>query len=174
NEGNFHGYHIAFRQNETQDPTIINLPSYAGILRYEPFDYLTTDQIVITNVDYSSVGTYCFSVYPFVYNSEEPSGYKSYPNGIWQCVKTEILRPDIIQFPGFLDGSTSGNSVMLSWETPTGGVFDQFEIFVKKGDGSFSFNTAKAQTNAGNTSNSFKVIALPDEKNQLLDLPNGK
>lgn len=182
-EGNFHGYHVRYRPSDTQDPQILNLPTYNGSLKVEPFDYILDTQIVISNVDYTLGSNYCFEVYPFVYDSTvtDPAQsalpanqkYRSFPNGIWKCVRAEILRPDVIQFPGFLGGTISGNNIEVTWDTPMGGIFDQYEIFVKRTDGGFSFATAKFQIDGGDTTTYYKIPVTPEQNRFILNLPSG-
>lgn len=152
-EGDFDGYHVAFRPNESIEPEIISLPSYTGVLEVEPFDYRVATEITITGVNYSEETSYCFSVYPFVYDSEEPSGYKSYENGVWMCATSEVIKPDMVQFPGLTAAETQGYDILVTWGAPTIGIFDLYEVYLRKTDATFSYSAARTQLANGNTTN---------------------
>lgn len=175
NEGNFDGYHIAYRPNPSIDPVVINLPDYDGDLAYEVFDYRTASGITITGVDYSVESEYCFSVYPFVYDADEPTGYKAFENGVWMCESSAVTKADMVQFPGLSDAETQGNDIIVTWAAPSVGIFDMYEVYLRKTDSTFSYSAARNQIEALNTTN--YTIALANGGSlfhRFNNLPNGK
>ena len=173
NEGDFDGYHIAYRPNLSVPPEIINIPEYTGSIGIEPFDFRTDTSVTFTNIDYATEAPYCFSIYPFVYLF--PSGYTEYENGAWLCSTAEVTRANMVQFPGLSAAETTGNSILVSWGTPSVGIFDMFEVYLRRTDGTFSFSAARLQNNAGNFTN--YVTAIVDRSNsthRFTNLPNGK
>jgi hypothetical protein len=173
NEGDFDGYHIAYRPNLSVLPEVINLPTYEGEIVVEPFDYRTATSITFTGIDYSTDSNYCFSVYPFVYLY--PSGYTAYENGTWMCTQAEVTRATLLQFPGLIGAETSGNDLLLTWAEPAVGIFDMYEVYLRKTDGSFSFSAARSQLAALDSTN--YVTAVVDRSqltHRFTNVANGK
>ena len=176
-DGDFSGYHISYRPDLNTAPEIITDTNYTGELKYDAFDYRTATSIVISNIDYSLGREYCFSVYPFVYDSDEPSGYKTYENGIEKCIKPEIILADLNQFSGLDSAEVLANDILLTWVPPSVGIFDLYQIYLLKTetDGKFSFDKARAQFAAANYDNySWFLIDGSYSTHRLVNLPNGK
>ena len=176
-EGDFSGYHISYRPDLNTEPEIITATDYAGELKYDAFDYRTATSIVISNIDYSSGREYCFSVYPFVYDPNEPSGYKSYDNGIEKCIKPEIIIADMNQFEGLDSAEVLANDILLTWTPASIGIFDLYQIYLLKTetDGKFSFDKARLEYASANYSNYDWILVNGAESSyRLSNLPNGK
>jgi hypothetical protein len=181
--GNFDGYHISYRKNDSDNPVVINIAGYSGPLRVEEFDYLNATKLVISGVDYGSGDDYRFSMYPFVWDDTAALGYVSFPNGIEKMIKAVIAGPDIIQFPGFTDADVKLNTITMNWNMPLGGVFDYYEIFVrqKQNGGGFSFSQALAcvedpsiaECSTAGVPHYYRLTASALENTYSLMVPNG-
>lgn len=173
NEGDFDGYHVAYRPNLSVLPEVINLPEYEGDIGIEAYDYRTATSMTFTGIDYSTESTYCFSVYPFTYLY--PSGYVAHENGTWLCQAAEVTKANMVQFPGLIGAETVGNDLLLTWGEPTAGIFDMYEVYLRKTDGSFSFSAARSQLAALNTTNYVTAIVdLAQSTHRFHNVPNGK
>ena len=125
--------------NHPFEPNITNLVT-------GNFDY-TQDIIVPISGIEEGGDPYCFSMLPFVYDSSEPSGVSVSREGeVVRCKTLQYEPPNLAEFSGlnpsatFLDNIT--NSATLVWDTPSGGQYDRFIIFVKQTPGLFSFSDA--------------------------------
>ncbi len=135
------------------DPTGGNTSSVV----VESFDYATDTEIIIKGADtevHPTYKGYCFKVFPFFYedgvviyaNNEGRS--LCYPQD--QAEEKSSFTPSGNEFSGInmdltsTDGAT--RTVNLAWSTPSGGIYDQFSIYVRDvslGE-SFSFSDALA------------------------------
>lgn len=156
-EGDFDGYVIGFKQNTGPDYIEISEVGHPT-LKISSYNYRTDTTIELTGVDYKVGGLYCFTVYPFVFN--EDGSKSTQVNDIWKCNTPEIKAPDKEQFPGFGDSSVMGYNIMMSWSSPTGGIFEEYEIYMRKTAGTFSFSEAKAHLEANNTA-TYQRTVLP-------------
>lgn len=173
NEGDFDGYHIAYRPNLSVPPEVINLPDYEGGIGIEPFDYRTATSITFTGIDYSTESNYCFSVYPFTYLF--PSGYVDHENGTWMCKAAEVTKANMVQFPGLIGAETVGNDLLVTWGEASAGIFDMYEVYLRKTDGSFSYSAARSQLAASNYTNYVTaVVGLSETTHRFHNVPNGK
>lgn len=85
---------------------------------------------------------YCFGAIPVI---EGVNFTKRDLNAaIVRCRPIEIKVPTMTEFPGVIPGCNVGaDSINVSWNAPTGGIFDKYELFYKSDDGN-SFNFSKA------------------------------
>ncbi len=120
------------------------------------FNYRTDTTIEITGIDYKVGGLYCFTVYPFVYN--EDGTKNSHVNEIWKCNTPEIKAPTIKQFPGLTDASIQGYKIMMSWAAPNGGIYEDYEVFLRKTPGTFTFTQATTAFAAGDSTHYERVV----------------
>lgn len=175
NEGNFDGYHIAYRANASQEKEIISDSAYIGSLTYDDFDYRTATSITITNVDYSLETSYCITVFPFVWDTDEPSGYKSYDENMNElCTTSKVISADMDQFPGLISAEMIGNDVLVSWDNPLAGIFDLYEVYIRKTSGTFSYSAARTQIAGGNYAN-YSTVLVDGGLNtyRFVNIPNG-
>ena len=157
NEGDFDGYIIGFKTdtgtNYIEVSEMVNPP-----FNISNYNYRTDTTIEITGIDYKNGGLYCFTVYPFVYN--EDGTKNSHVNEIWKCNSPVITAPNIKQFPGLTDGSVQGYKVMMSWSAPAGGIYEDYEVFIRKTPGTFTFTEATTAFAAGDTTN-YQRVTVP-------------
>jgi hypothetical protein len=181
NSGNFDGYHISYRKNDSDSPVVINIAGYDGPLRVEEFDYLTATRVVISGVDYASGDNYRFSMYPFVWDDTTALGYVPFPNGIEKLIQPVITGPDNIKFPGFASADVKLNTITMNWNKPSGGVFDYYEIYVRQSSGVFSFSQALSCVDdptavgcsSGGIPHYYRLTAPAIQETYSLNVPNG-
>ena len=149
NEGDFDGYIIGFKTdngtNYIEVSEMANPP-----FTISNYNYRTDTTIEITGIDYKVGGLYCFTVYPFVYN--EDGTKNSSVNEIWKCNSPVITAPTARQFPGLTDGTVQGFNLMMSWSAPAGGIYEDYEIYLRKIPGTFTFTEATTTTDGGDLS----------------------
>lgn len=155
--GDFDGYVIGFKTN--LDPTYTEISEVGhATMTIEDYNHRTDSMITISGVDYGSGGLYCFSVYPFVYNGD--GSKNAQPNDVWKCNVPEILPPDIEQFQGLSDASAFGYSILLGWSEPANGIYESYELYMRKTPGAFSFSEAKSQVASGLLVD-YEMVVLP-------------
>lgn len=132
------------------DDTFLNHPTETNIsdLTYESFDYTQDSTVPVSGIEEGG-DPYCFSMLPFIYDATEPTGVSIDREGeVVRCLTLTYEAPNAIQFSGlnvsssFLDSAS--NSATLVWDSPTGGQYDRFIVFVKLDGtpGTFSFSDA--------------------------------
>jgi hypothetical protein len=150
-KGDFDGFIIGFAQSTDFSTMVkLNLETYDGPLEVVSFDYRTENSITINNVDYLDGGLKCFTIYPFIWNGVTRV---EYPNDVWKCVTPEISAPTDTEFAGVKEADTTGLNLFFNLDRPLVGIFDTYEVFLRKTPGVFSFSQAVAETEAGNFTN---------------------
>lgn len=80
--------------------------------------------------------SYCFGIIPVIEDLTSGFTRRDVANAIIKCKVFEIDVPDILEFPGAKKVcSTSGSTINASWDLPTGGIYERFEVFYKEVDG---------------------------------------
>ena len=124
---------------------IVTEDAYTGQYKPIPFDYKEDTFVTVQGIDYSSAKSYCFTMYPFVYDSLGNVVYKN-ENAGWSCATTKIITATKAQFEGVREAEVSGRQIFINWNLPTDGVYSHFEVFYKKAvssaDVTFSFDSA--------------------------------
>lgn len=129
------GYIIEYKDNPAStaeaEYTLETLDSpdhQDGNLYIEPYDAKTANSVVVRGVEYYANTTYCFRIYPFVYNA---SGTKeTFENEKWECLNTPTYTaPSQVEFKGLRALRTEGTSLTLRWEAPFKGVYEEYEIY---------------------------------------------
>lgn len=177
-QGYFDGLAIAYKQsiNDPSDiPTVINAADYTGPLDVPVFDYRYATEIVVGGIDYADPQTHCFSIYP--YNYKEDGSRDEYPNDIWHCMIPQVRGPTADDFAG-LDSAIIGgtNYIQLFWSLPIQGVYDSYEIIVRKTAGTFNFGAGIAELGAATESANYKRVSItnPDTTSAVINmLPDG-
>ena len=143
--------------NGKPDSAIINMEvpgyEYTGDLIVDNFD-ITDELITVSGLDYSSEGYHCFSIYPYVYDTEGNIDFSNYSSltKVWKCTTTSIDAPTVTDFAGFASGSSPKESsyVSLVWTKPSSGVYSHYEIFYRDvadpDDPDFNLTTAIQET----------------------------
>jgi hypothetical protein len=137
NTGNISGYNIDYYFNSISylSPVTLNDPANTTSITVDSFNYLTDTSIKLRGIDYNSTDLQCFAIYPYSYDG---SGNKvvQKQNLTPKCILPAATAPDSTQFLGFKDPglscSSGSRSIALNWDTPTGGVYDKYEIFYVK------------------------------------------
>ncbi len=171
-DGYFDGYIIGYKDsllNPIYDK--ISETTYSGDLNVQPYNYKQDNEIAVTGIAYNSSNTYCFTVYPFIYDNL--GGKIEYPNDKWQCRIPSYEPPTIDEFSGFRDGRANSNYLLLTWDVPLGGIFLDYEIYVRKTPGNFFFGEAIFEVESGNFTNYSKYSVSSTQQSVTLYLPNG-
>lgn len=159
NQGNFDGYIIGFKTD--------NGPGYAELsemnnppLTISNYNYRTDTTIELTGVNYQLGGLFCFTVYPFVYAAD---GSKvTQINDVWKCNVPEIKAPDKSQFPGAVETRLDRNNITVKWNAPTAGIFEAYEVYIRKTPGTFSFTQAIAELDTPpHSTTNYERVVLP-------------
>lgn len=179
-DGYFDGLAVEVTNNQSDlmswinDPTnytkpvtdIISDPSYAGVLEIGPYNFETAGKIVIDKVTYTPSISYCFAIYPFLYKADGSIDYRD-ESATWKCSNTNLTAPNKKEFAGIQQGAVIGNDITLSWNAPSNGVYDTYEIFIKPaagpGDASFSFDGAIEDTTVDYTFAYYGRYTLPGQ-----------
>ena len=147
--GYFDGLVVKMRRTLDGSDAEVLVTESSTTVYHESYSYVTASQIHVLGIDYSSAIPYCFTVYPFKYDTDGVTK-RELPNNVWKCVQPQISAPTALQFPGLVAVSTSKNTVSLTWTTPVSGIYSQFEIFYRKQSNIFSWGDAIAQAANGN------------------------
>lgn len=127
--------------------TILNSPAGGNSTGYNVpvFDFTSATEIVVNGIDSNAAENYCFRLLPFVYISGIVTENRD--GAVEKCILPQIEAPKIEQFAGLkLDATTadgSTNTITLGWDTPSGGVYDKFILFVRTTPGTFNFGEAR-------------------------------
>jgi hypothetical protein len=112
------------------------------------YNFLFENNITVRGIDYLAVEPYCFTLYPFKWNTDGITR-REYPNDIWKCITPKIEAPTVEQFKGLGAGFSIEDRITLQWEAPTIGTFSHYELFWRKESGGL-FNWGDAISQAGN------------------------
>ncbi len=113
---------------------------------FETFTQIDIDGIV------PSVGKqYCFSLVPKIdgdnthYQTNNFVDIEDVSHALVKCITPEIKTPTLAQFPGKLTNcSVSGRTINVAWNAPTGGMYNNFQVFWMRNLGTpFQFAQAK-------------------------------
>ncbi len=151
--GDFDGYIVGVKDNDAPANgetgyTKISESDNPLAIKVTPFDFRSTGQIEITGIDYTTSGNYCFTIYPFVFESTTSSNKIGYPNNIWKCAVPAINPPTADDFGGLFEAYALGYDISISWHSPGAGIFENYEIYLKKMSNSldkFTFQNATTQ-----------------------------
>lgn len=135
---------------EINDYQIINSPDVDNTTspyQVPPFDFETTEEIVVRGVDPTSDNTYCFTVMPFTWQNGSAVAFKD--SAVQECQKIVIQPPTLSQFQGFTGYQidTNDNSVTLSWNSPTGGLYDKFVVWIRNDGTQFNYSDVNGLAN---------------------------
>ncbi|MDD0854246.1 fibronectin type III domain-containing protein [Halobacteriovorax sp. GB3] len=87
---------------------------------------------------------YCFGAIPVI----ETNNFvrRNLAAAIVKCKTLEIKVPNIVDFPGATQACSTGTDFLdVSWQAPTAGIYNRFEVFWKEDDGTpFRFSEAVA------------------------------
>jgi hypothetical protein len=140
---------------------------------YDHYEYVSDTKITVNNIDYLSEQPYCFSLTPFKYDTDGVTK-REVPNNVWKCMQPSIVAPTALEFRGLATASTSFSTVSLTWDKPSNGIFEQYEIFYRKGSTSFTWGDAIAQAGNGNFTNyGRRLINSSQLGSTIASLPDG-
>ena len=152
NSGVIDGIAVLVKGRESGDPSVNtylnhpdpNIPNNSNIEIYD-FDIYTDEEIRISGIDINSDEQYCFSLVPYI-NKNGTYELDMSKASIEVCKVIRVKAPELADFngAGIPAVDTTFDSVVLSWSTPTSGVYDRFVIFVRRDDQPFNFNEAIA------------------------------
>jgi hypothetical protein len=119
-----------------------------------PSDFLSFDQVKLTLTNtvlekLDGVNKYCFKVVPF--NSAAPSDISDdiLDNAPKVCINPQIITPNILEFEGRnLACIVDGDKLKVTWNKPTGGLYDGYKIYWKNRSTPdfFSYSNAITET----------------------------
>jgi hypothetical protein len=156
--GYFDGFIIGYKKDKTATAyDKISETIYTGPVTLDSFNYAIDSMITVNNISYTDGQNNCFNIYPFVYGPNLDKN--EYNADKWVCVIPTISAPSKTDFPGISQAGTNPGAIFMTWAAPGNGVFTQYEVFWKKTAGAFSFNTAIAETSAGNFTNYGRSLA---------------
>lgn len=176
--GYFDGFVIEMSNDQVaySGAVVINDNSYLGELNVLEYDYLTDTQIIVDNIDYSDSSVpFCFTIYPFLYDSD---GLKeTYPNGRWECSYPDLSNavPSLADFEGLDFGLVSDGIVSLRWFPPASGLYSHFEVYYRKTAGAFNLSEAINETTVDfdYTNYGRVVVAAEDDvSNYVIQIEN--
>jgi hypothetical protein len=145
--GYFDGLILKMRRTIDGSDSPVEITQTTNPIYIMSFNFLTENQVVVRDVNYLDIQPYCFTLYPFKWSSDGLSR-REHPNDIWKCVQPKPEAPTIDQFLGLSGGLTENNAISISWDTPSGGIFSEYEVFWRKQAGA-SFNWGDAIAQAG-------------------------
>lgn len=114
-----------------------------------------------TKVRVKGIGTngqkYCFAAFPAIRDEAEQLPVTD-PTQDWivRCITPEVKTPTIAQFPGFnANCSVLNNSISVTWNKPSGGIYSAYRVFWRKIKASqnFTYTDAVAAQIAGTVNN---------------------
>lgn len=162
------GYVVGFKSdpsNEVIDYIEITSAPQSGLtdLYVEPYDPFTADSIRVRGVEYYSNETYCFKVFPFVYNAYGNRDF--FENEKWECINNpDYVAPTQVEFPGLKTTRTEGRQVTLRWDAPMSGVYENYELYyVNTADGALSFSAAMDALDSGDNSTYGRIVLNASE-----------
>lgn len=168
--GYFDGLVLKMRRTiDGTDPEVEVTESTTPVY-FNSYNFLTNNEITVRGVDYLTLEPYCFTLYPFKWNTDGVTK-REFPNDIWKCVNPKPESSTTEQFPGLGSGFSEGNTITLSWDAPTVGVFTHYELFWRKQSGQ-NFNWGDAIGQAGNNfnyTNYGRLLIDPDQTSIVLD-----
>ena len=156
-----------------------NLPTKncGGLLRLTgdkptgSWDDFTQMQVALESLSASDPKAYCFGINPVI-DQQFPgitqigdSVNYTYPsnasvnawtaNTVFRCVVPEFAVPSASEFPGKIsncsDNYVDHESLTVRWRMPSGGLYTNYVVFIRKNDGTpFSFTQATAEYIAAN------------------------
>ncbi len=162
--------------------SFLTADDYSGDLEIEPYDYTQDSEIEISNIDFTSGETHCFSIYPFLYDADGNPFYdtESAVTRVWRCREATLQGPSSLDFAGFTTGESLGQVVTLNWLAPLNGVFSHYEIFYRDDSGPLSFSDAVIATTVNFDYSTYSRVLrsnqMPNGDNRLTEsiyLPDG-
>jgi hypothetical protein len=132
-----------------------------GDLFFMPFDENQASSFKIGGIEYYSGKTYCFRMFPYVYNSD--GNRVVYENDNWICKGSpEYQEPKENDFKGLRSTLTQGDQVTLRWELPFDGLFEEFEVYwVDSSSGIDLFGSVPTDLDSGSSSSYGRFIIGP-------------
>lgn len=168
------GYVVEYKSNP--DPSVgaeyavledIDPDYTVGNLSIESFDYLTANTIEVVGVEYYSTNTYCFRIFPFVYDSNGDKVF--YENDNWSCINSpEYISPTAQQFAGLQQTITQSTQVTLRWNPPAGGIYEVYELYyVNRSSGLSLFGSIPIDLDNNNTSSNYGRFLVHGNQTEL-------
>ncbi|MDD0854247.1 fibronectin type III domain-containing protein [Halobacteriovorax sp. GB3] len=145
-------------------PTVANSSSLVA----GTFDFVNDTEVSVRGVDTTGAATYCFSLLPYVWEDGSVSINRSNERTV--CANPQVLAPTLDEFGGAISASNpdpSTNSFSIFWQTPSGGIYDKFVVFVRTTNGTFSFSDAM-----GGDANYIRVEVDYGETSYTLPFPS--
>lgn len=142
---------------------------------HDSYNFLAVNQLVVRGVSYLSDEPYCFTLFPYKWDSDGVTK-RLFPNDTWKCISPTPEASTSLQFPGLTGGTSTQGLINLNWEAAEIGIFSHYELFWTKTSGSaFIWGDAIAQAgNNFNFTNYGRQLIDPSELTFALDpLPNG-
>lgn len=172
--GYFDGLILKMRRTVDGSDTAVEITEFTTPVSLTAYNFLTQSQVVLTGVDYLSSEPYCFTLYPYKYDSDEVTRRES-PNDIWKCIQPNAEAPTVDQFLGLASGRAENNTVYFTWNAPTSGIFANYELYWRKLSGaSFTWGDAVVAANNFDYTN-YGVFEIDSDQTDITleNIPSG-
>lgn len=129
-----------------------------GNLYVETFNYLNASSVLIRGIEYYTGKTYCFKIYPYVYDS---NGVKvTFENENWQCINGPTYSaPTQLDFKGLRKTLSQDLQVTLRWQLPADGLFEEYELYYANvSNGKSLFGSIPVDLDNGSVSDAGRII----------------
>lgn len=173
-QGYFDGLLIKMRRTTDGSDAEVNITEVTSPVSNGPYNFLADNTATVTGIDYLSDSPYCFTIYPFKYESDGITKRET-PNNIWKCVQPQVIAPTVDQFPGLASARTTDSTITVNWGTPSSGVYASYELFWRKLSTQFSWGDAisQAANNFDYTNYGRRIVSQDDLSATVDNLPNG-
>ncbi len=165
--GFFEGLVLKMRRTIDGTDAAVEITGSTPIFHMD-YNMLTNNQIVVKGVGYLDVEPYCFTLYPYKIGLDGVTRNEM-PNNIWKCIQPRVEAPTNQQFLGLNSASSDRDSVNLTWQVPTSGIFSHYELFWRKQSGAgLVWGDAISQTSNFNYTNYGRLLVDAEETNITL------
>lgn len=172
--GYFDGLILKMRRTVDGSDTAIEITEFTNPVSLQAYNFLTQGQVVLSGVDYLSSEPYCFTLYPYKYDTDGVTRRES-PNEVWKCIQPDAEAPTVDQFIGLTSGRTENNTAYFTWNAPTSGIFSHYELYWRKQSGeTFTWGNAMVAANNFDYTN-YGVFEIDPEQTDITleGIPNG-
>ncbi len=167
--GYFDGLILKMRRTLDDSDAGIEITTASSPVYHTSYNFLTNNNIKVTGVNYLALEPYCFTLYPFKWDTAGLIRSES-PSGIWKCVQPKPEPPTSLQFPGLTSGKALGNAISLEWSAATSGIFANYELFWRKTSGALlDFPSATAAAGVHNYTDYGRILIDPELTQYTVD-----
>jgi hypothetical protein len=168
--GYFDGLMIKMRRTVDGSDQEVEITETSSGQYHQSFNFLAENQVVVRGISYIADEPYCFTVYPYKWNTDGVTKRES-PNNIWKCTTPIPEASTSLQFPGLVTGTSTQGVINLEWQQPQFGIFSHYELFwTKVSEANFIWGNAISEAgNNFNFTNYGRQLIDPSQLNISLD-----